>query len=70
MRPSDMPAKLVVACFTSDSLPPPNGGRVGVRGKYLKIKSIYCLVLIFDLNLFDLNRDPVSLIKITITNSD
>jgi len=46
MRPSDMAAKLVVACFTSDSLPPPNGGRVGVRGKYLKIKSIYCLVLI------------------------
>ena len=28
----------MVACFASDSLSPPNGERVGVRGKHLKIK--------------------------------
>jgi hypothetical protein len=38
---------LVVAYYASDSLSPPNGERVGVRGKYLKIKAIYCLILIF-----------------------
>src|SRR5580698_7520227 len=31
---------LVVAYYASDSLPPPNGGRAGVRGQYLKIKYI------------------------------
>src|ERR1700722_15448191 len=33
---------MVVACFTSDSLPPPKGGRVGVRGKHLKTKDREC----------------------------
>jgi hypothetical protein len=33
----------VVTQFASDSLSPPNGERVGVRGKYLKIKCILIL---------------------------
>jgi hypothetical protein len=34
-----------MAQFGSDSLSPPNGERVGVRGKYLKIKSLLTPVL-------------------------
>ena len=34
---------LVVAYYVSDSLSPPNGERVGVRGKYLKIKHLLTL---------------------------
>jgi hypothetical protein len=32
--------KLVVAYYASDSLSRPNGERVGVRGKHLKIKRL------------------------------
>jgi hypothetical protein len=38
--------KLVVAYCVSDPLSPPNGERVGVRGKHLKIKAIYRLIRI------------------------